>query len=401
MVQSLVTPRSIEVPAITARIGELLDIASVTEGVGWLEPQGLAETYNCLPTGLVPVWPCPPNVLLAPAISAPSTATSGGTVPAGTYRAVVTAFNARGETVASSEATQVTTGSASTVTWNWLTVAGASGYKVYVTNGAAGTENSYITVNNQATGFVVMTTYPWVGSQAGTPPKSNGAVIGAAKTFNSPAWLDGIRFAVYAGALCKGVGTDVGHIQSETERAFLANESVGVERALMTQRLVGGGSFPATVDISPGSGTLTPGEGLALLENYAAGVYAGVPTIHVARGVGSLLMTQQAIEARGSAFYSKQGSKIASGGGYGNVNLAPGGGNTPAGQSYMYATGEVAIARGDLINQQAFNQTTNELGVIVERPYVALVDCFVAACKVGVDLNPSIVLAVQNAEAPA
>lgn len=88
------------------------------------------------------------EVLLPPVQSVLATATSGGTIAAGTYRYVVTAINANGETSASNEQTIVTTGAASTVTVTWLTVVGATGYKLYKTaaGGATGTELLYKTV---------------------------------------------------------------------------------------------------------------------------------------------------------------------------------------------------------------------------------------------------------------
>lgn len=75
-----------------------------------------------------------------------ATATTGGTLAAGTYRYQVSAIIARsGETVACSEVSQTTTGSTSTVTLSFTTPTGQDGaspigYKVYRTNGATGTE---------------------------------------------------------------------------------------------------------------------------------------------------------------------------------------------------------------------------------------------------------------------
>jgi hypothetical protein len=126
----------VEFPTPQKLPGSLLGIASVQEGVGFLEPAGLAESYNCLILDSVPVWPCPPNTLGAPTSSASATAATGGSLPAGTYRAKITALNDRGETVSSTEQSQTTTGSASTVTFNWAAVSGATGYRVYLTNGS-------------------------------------------------------------------------------------------------------------------------------------------------------------------------------------------------------------------------------------------------------------------------
>jgi hypothetical protein len=50
----------------------------------------------------------------------------------------------------------------------------------------------------------------------------------------------------------------------------------------------------------------------------------------------------------------------------------------------MYASGEVVVARGDLVVQQAMDQSTNDILTLVERLYVAAVDCFVAAVRVKV-----------------
>src|SRR6266496_4965931 len=73
-----------------------------------------------------------------------TTASSGGTITAGTYRYLVTALNASGESHAVAdgggatggtffERSITTTGSTSTVTITWTAVPGATGYNVYKT----------------------------------------------------------------------------------------------------------------------------------------------------------------------------------------------------------------------------------------------------------------------------
>jgi hypothetical protein len=56
----------------------------------------------------------------------------------------------------------------------------------------------------------------------------------------------------------------------------------------------------------------------------------------------------------------------------------------------MYATGEVVLARGELVAQRSLNQATNETVTLVERGYVAAVDCMVVAVKVGDDINVAV-----------
>jgi len=111
--------------------------------------------------------------LSPPVQSALATAASGGTILAGTYKYIVTAINANGETTQSNEQTIVTTGSVSTVTVTWLTVVGATGYKLYKTaaGGGTGTELLYKTV-----GVVLTDIDTAPGSPAGAFPITNTAV---------------------------------------------------------------------------------------------------------------------------------------------------------------------------------------------------------------------------------
>lgn len=99
-----------------------------------------------------------------PTQNAAATATTGGTIAAGTSYMKVAAVNAVGETIASTEQSVVTTGSTSTVTANWTTVANATGYKVYYGT-SAGAENVYATAGAAATSLV-LTAAP---TTAGTP----------------------------------------------------------------------------------------------------------------------------------------------------------------------------------------------------------------------------------------
>lgn len=112
------------------------------------------------------------EVLLPPVQSALGTATTGGTITAGTYRYVVTAINASGETTVSNEQTIVTTGATSTVTVTWVAVTGATGYKLYKTaaGGGTGTELLYKTV-----GLVVSDIDTAPGAPSGAFPTTNTA----------------------------------------------------------------------------------------------------------------------------------------------------------------------------------------------------------------------------------
>ena len=211
-----------------------------------------------------------------------------------------------------------------------------------------------------------------------------------AKEFSNPSVIEGIEFAVYGGLVCKPFGFDVDTGKSEIERVFRLKESRGVERALMETRFVAGPTGPdgplwdAAVDLTPDLFSPSAREGLAILEGYAASVYAGVPTIHAPYTVGSLLASQEAIEPQAGRFYSRLGSKVAVGAGYEYPNSSPGGGPTDDAERWMYVTGEVMVARSELISQTHLDTDTNDIVALAERRYIAAIDCFTAAVRVGI-----------------
>lgn len=366
--------------------GTLLDAVSATPDYPSQDTIGVFDTYNCLASGLSAVFPCPPVTLAAPVQSASSTATTGGTLAAGTYRAKITAINSRGETVASNEISQATTGATSTVTWNWAAVSGATGYRVYVTNAGVNTETFLVQVGAVAT-------YVWTGTPAfsagnAAPPTGNTAVVPVTKTFNSPSWQDAIRFAAYTGVKCKAVGFDQERAASELDRVFRNKESIAVAKALMTVRFIAG-TWAAATDLTPAAGAVDPSVGLALLEGHAANNYAGSPTIHAPRTIGSLLTKTGMISLEGSRLVSNLGSKVAADAGYEFPNNGPAGTAPGVGELWMFASGEVTVAGGEPIRKNA-GVNLNEVGdsnnvlLLQERPYIATVDCYTAAVRVKV-----------------
>jgi len=111
--------------------------------------------------------------LAPPVQSALATAATGGTITAGTYKYIVTAINANGETSQSNEQTIVTTGAVSTVTVTWLTVPGATGYKLYKT-AAGGITNSELLYKTVGLVLTDIDTTP--GAPAGVLPAANTAL---------------------------------------------------------------------------------------------------------------------------------------------------------------------------------------------------------------------------------
>jgi hypothetical protein len=202
-------------------------------------------------------------------------------------------------------------------------------------------------------------------------------------------WQDGIKFAAYGGIRCKAVGMDIEQAKAEVRAAFETGESTAVERALMSDRFIAdtvplGSRWAAPTDITPAAGAVKPGVGIALLEGHASSQYVGMPTLHIPRVIASLVLGVDGAEFSGSVLQTKLGSKVAAGAGYDFPNTGPTGAAAPTGEKWLYATGEVAVQRGDVILQDTFNQSNNEVVILAERPYVASVDCYAAAVRVQV-----------------
>jgi hypothetical protein len=163
---------------------------NMSSGPGWTESLPCAEVnITTAATGNVTLsWTPVANAtgyviyrsrdVLPPVLAAPTTATTGGTLPATTaYYYVVTATNANGETIASNEVTATTGATATnTISLSWANVPFAYGYKVYRGTAAAG-ENLLIgTITSGATTTFVDTGF--AGTSATAPATSTATGVG-------------------------------------------------------------------------------------------------------------------------------------------------------------------------------------------------------------------------------
>jgi hypothetical protein len=202
-------------------------------------------------------------------------------------------------------------------------------------------------------------------------------------------WISGYRFAAYGGVTCKAVGLDQQGMERRVREVFEKGESTAVERSLMATRFTADTDptprWDAPVDITPASGAVKPGTGIALLEGFAASEYVGGAVLHVPLSTASSILGVNGAEFEGSVLRTKFGSKIAAGAGYDYPNLGPTGAAAAAGERWLYATGSVVLMRGEPIIRQVMNTDNNDVVVLAERPYVAAVDCFAAAIRVTVE----------------
>lgn len=217
------------------------------------------------------------------------------------------------------------------------------------------------------------------------------------KVFTSASWQPGFTFAVYGGAECRAIGLDVNDQNAEVKRVFALSEGKGVERALADTRFVASvppgsgdplgpyyGDWDAPEDLTPGTAITLP-VALALLEGDAAAKYAGLPTIHMPRAAATLLEVNGLIDWRGGLAFTKNGSRVAMGGGYDDATMLA------SGLWDMYATGEVVVEQSEQVDITSYvmpgmadsssdGNSLLENGVIsfAERMYRVIVDCYTA-----------------------
>lgn len=195
-------------------------------------------------------------------------------------------------------------------------------------------------------------------------------------------------FALYHLFRCRAVGGGWTGGEDRARRSLELGEQRGAER-VMAQLLA---RDPDTVDLTPAVGAVSPVDGIALLEGWSAANYGGVPVIHIARSVGSVLSALAVVQrATGGQqrLETRQGALIASGGGYGpgwapetdpDVALtAPG-----AGEAWLYVTGQVVVRRAasSTVTRVSQPSLTNEFTALAERPYAVGWECGAAAVRV-------------------
>jgi hypothetical protein len=198
-------------------------------------------------------------------------------------------------------------------------------------------------------------------------------------------------FAVYAGMECGSVGYD--HDGSYQQRARTILELAGqhaAEAALWTG--AGGNSGPMNAATTPivqaAASDLTTAIGV--LEDWLADHYSGVGVIHAKRGVNAHARRHhQTVRdpANPEALTTGLGTRWVFGGGYdgtGPAAVAP-----AAGQTWIYATGQLTIRRApvtDFTMAEALDRSINDVAVFAEQPYVIGFDCAIGAALVDLSL---------------
>lgn len=222
---------------------------------------------------------------------------------------------------------------------------------------------------------------------------------GEPKEFDAAAWQPGFTFAVYGGVQCRIIGLDIADQNAEVQRVFERSEGKGIERALVGTRFVASeepgsdepvspyfGQWDEPEDITPGT-AISLAVALALLEGDAADKYAGLPTIHMPRAAATILEVSGLIVWKDDLAFTKNGSRVAIGGGYDDPEMLA------SGLWDMYATGDVTIQKSSVTkvkdypvlpgmagsgSDDASSLIENGVVSLVERMFRVGLDCYVA-----------------------
>lgn len=187
-------------PKMQSLVSRLLTNVRLSQGQGTAAEVEIAGGWRLMTyrdVAILPVSSVTPKAKMGTVAAA--TATTGGTVAADEYFFQVAYVDYNGESEASTEVSQTTTGATSTVTLSWTAVAGALYYKVYcglttaqetlVAVLPAQTYDSAGTIAADVTG-VVFTTTPSTYNPTCTLSATSGVTTGPTATVDAKSALD-------------------------------------------------------------------------------------------------------------------------------------------------------------------------------------------------------------------
>lgn len=197
---------------------------------------------------------------------------------------------------------------------------------------------------------------------------------GTPKEFERQAVVTGTPFKVY-----RGVETNLFEqfdLQSLADEVFTAGETAAAEAAL--QPVLNG----AAQDVTPTPGTpVGVIEGVAILEEWIAERYGGLPLLHMNRYGTTHTSSKGLLRPEGTDIVTFQGTPIANGAGYGQTGPGAVVATYP-GRYWIYVTGQVNLWQGPLVKAQAVDHAQNFERALAERTYVPVVDGPVGAVLV-------------------
>jgi hypothetical protein len=174
--------------------------------------------------------------------------------------------------------------------------------------------------------------------------------------------INGDPWLTFMYETCKTVGR-VDESAGKLRTRFLAAEQSAAEAGLQANVLNGA--------VSVGAASTTVAAAIGALEAEAAKEYGGQVILHLPFTVAAEAGRFNLLQRQGDHLETVAGNLVS----VGNYLAAADGGS--AAIPVLYATGTIALYRGDLVEAgPVVDRTTNDYFVLVERGYAALIDCF-------------------------
>ncbi|MFE6405113.1 hypothetical protein [Streptomyces alboflavus] len=213
--------------------------------------------------------------------------------------------------------------------------------------------------------------------QVGEMPCPRPATPAEKRMDEGETWVNsGDPFPVIASFVCGTVGMDEARARTHVLNGLAYAEQREIEKQFAVTMLKDIARKPA------GDGAVGLLQGLGVLEQDAASVYGGQPTIHVPRWLQPYFSTLRLIRDQGAKKVSDLGSPV----GFGNYPDDPAKpGVIGTGEAWIFATGTVRAWRtGPGEPLVTVDVTHNQISALSERVYALDHDCYAAAVKVQV-----------------
>lgn len=184
--------------------------------------------------------------------------------------------------------------------------------------------------------------------------------------------VPGTAFGVVDGISCFTLsGRREEELQAIARERLAMHEQQHVERVFWEREL--GGLETVTV-LPPPTGTAWPfSHGVGALEQGIANVSGAVGVIHAPRAVAAVADSRSVVHRQGAQLVTALSNVWAFGAGY--SNNGPDGAPAPAGQAWLYSTGQVVVRRTPVQVDSVLSPSSNERVVRAERDYVITADC--------------------------
>jgi hypothetical protein len=204
------------------------------------------------------------------------------------------------------------------------------------------------------------------------------------KVFDESTFAIGDPFVVYDGRVCPTFTED--QLRTSAERRLAVSEQRQVEQMFWQGPNQPALTDPSVTIVHDPAEPVSPAMGVALLEACLADSYLGVGIIHAPRYTAGLFAREYQIAYElgiGPTLKTSIGTNWVFGAGY--PRTGPDGTTPPAGQSWIYATGQIVIRRSPIVTNATRDRTGCVTG-LAERTVVLAVQCGLR-CAALVDFN--------------